>query len=201
MHSADILHFVAEHGYVALALILATGLIGVPVPDEVLLTFTGFLTWQGTVRLPGTIIAALVGSCAGITMSYLVGRGVFRPLAHRFFRQATENRKVSFAAEWLERYGGWALFFSYFMPGIRHVAAYAAGIGRMSFGRFARWAYSGAVFWVLTFLELGRLLGPRWHVVGRWLHHTGTWMMVGLLVFVMAGMWWVYRGRSGRNRL
>ncbi|MDI3256629.1 MAG: DedA family protein [Kyrpidia sp.] len=200
MHSTDLLQFVAEHGYAALALILATGLVGVPVPDEVLLTFAGFLTWQGTVHLAGTAMSAFLGSCSGITLSYLMGRGVFRPLADRLFRKAAGGGKLAFAAGWLERYGGWTLFFAYFMPGIRHVAAYAAGIGRMAFPRFAQWAYPGAALWILAFLFLGRLLGPRWHLVSHWMRHASLWIGIATLVAATAGLWWVRRVRPDRNR-
>lgn len=198
MQSADLLHLVAEHGYAALALALATGLIGLPVPDEVLLTFAGFLTWQGTVRLPETAAAAFIGSCSGITLSYLVGRGVFRPLADRWFRRATEGRRLSFARQWLHRYGGWALFFAYFMPGIRHVAAYAAGIGKMGYGWFARWAYTGAAFWVAAFLLLGRFLGPRWHAVDRWVHGIQAWVTAAAFLILALAVWWIWRIRSKR---
>ncbi|WP_157935386.1 DedA family protein [Kyrpidia spormannii] len=200
MHSTDLLQFIAAHGYAALALILATGLIGLPVPDEVLLTFAGFLTWQGIVHLPGTAASAFLGSCSGITLSYVMGRGIFRRIADRVLRRAMESGKLAQATRWMDQYGGWALFFAYFFPGIRHVAAYVAGVGRMAFRRFAKWAYAGAALWVLTFLFLGRWLGPRWHVVERWMHHWTLWAAVVLVAVTAIGLWWLRRVRPVRNR-
>ena len=58
--------------------------------------------------------------------------------------------------------GHWALTFGYFIPGVRHFTAYAAGMSELEAPQFALFAYSGAVLWVGTFLSLGYFLGERW---------------------------------------
>src|ERR1041385_5449659 len=74
----DILHWIAEHGqdYGALAifLLLALGIIGLPIPDEMLLTFAGHLIFKGKLQPTPTVLAALLGSIVGISVSYALGR-------------------------------------------------------------------------------------------------------------------------------
>ena len=47
-----ILAWITEYGYAAIIGLLMLGIVGLPVPDETLLTFTGYLVFRGTFRLP-----------------------------------------------------------------------------------------------------------------------------------------------------
>jgi membrane protein DedA with SNARE-associated domain len=60
------------------------------------------------------------------------------------------------------RFGGWLLAFGYFIPGVRHVTAIAAGTTPLGFRSFSAWAYPGAVLWSTTFVALGYYAGDRW---------------------------------------
>ncbi|MBA2251795.1 MAG: DedA family protein, partial [Nitrospirales bacterium] len=39
--------WIADYGYVAIFGLLVLGIVGLPVPDEALLTFVGYLSFQG----------------------------------------------------------------------------------------------------------------------------------------------------------
>ena len=71
-----VLQWVATYGYFAIFSLLVLGIVGLPVPDEFLLTGCGFLVYQGHLRLIPTFASALAGSMSGITCSYLIGRTV-----------------------------------------------------------------------------------------------------------------------------
>ena len=51
--------------------LLVLGIVGLPVPDETLLTFSGYLVYQGHLSLPLTFLSGFAGSACGITLSYL----------------------------------------------------------------------------------------------------------------------------------
>ena len=131
-----------------------------PVPDETLLTFTGFLVFQGSLSLPLAFAAALAGSLSGITISYTLGRTFGLQLIHRYGRyiRITEEH-VNRAHAWFARVGHWGLTFGYFVPGFRHLTAFAAGMSAVEAPQFALFAYSGGCLWVATFLGLGYFLG------------------------------------------
>ncbi|MDG0793369.1 hypothetical protein OMP38_22890 [Cohnella ginsengisoli] len=57
----SLLGLVFEYGYVGLFLAMALGLIGIPVPDEALLTAAGYLMAQGHLKLGFTMLAAITG--------------------------------------------------------------------------------------------------------------------------------------------
>src|SRR5437762_8628485 len=111
-----VLHWVSTYGYFAITGLLVLGIVGLPVPDEWLLVFSGYLVYSGRLSLAGTLAAATLGSMGGITCSYLIGRTVGLPLLHskfgRVFRMS--DRKIQFVHDWFNRVGHWALFIGYF---------------------------------------------------------------------------------------
>jgi membrane protein DedA with SNARE-associated domain len=57
------------------------------------------------------------------------------------------------------------LAFGYFVPGVRHVTAIAAGAGSMDAWTFVLYAFPGGVLWCAVFLTLGYYAGNEWHTV------------------------------------
>ena len=183
----QILAWITQYGYLAIFLLLVLGIVGLPVPDETLLTFTGYLVFKGHLVLPLAAAAALAGSASGITISYWLGRTFGLALIHRYGRylRLTEEH-INRAHRWFERVGHWGLTFGYFVPGVRHITAYAAGISEVRPHQFAAFAYSGAVLWVSTFLTLGYFLGEQWEVVVKEIHHYLLWIW-GAGAILLAG--------------
>ena len=70
----QVLGWITQYGYFAIFLLLVCGIVGLPVPDETLLTFAGYLVFKGNLSLPLAFAAALGGSLSGITISYTLGR-------------------------------------------------------------------------------------------------------------------------------
>jgi membrane protein DedA with SNARE-associated domain len=190
----QVLAWITQYGYAAIFILLVFGIVGLPVPDETLLTFTGYLIYKGHLSPPLAFASALAGSASGITVSYTLGRIFGMALLHRFgkYLHLTPERLVR-AHVWFERIGQWALTFGYFIPGVRHLTAYAAGISSLEPPRFALFAYMGSVLWVTTFLSLGYLLGERWQVVQRNIDHylVGVTIALGaLLAIYLLWRWW-----------
>ncbi|MBT8937159.1 alkaline phosphatase [Lactobacillus delbrueckii subsp. bulgaricus] len=64
-----ITQLIQNYGYVAVALLIAAENIFPPIPSELILTFTGFLT----LSVPGAIIASTIGAFIGAVTLYWVG--------------------------------------------------------------------------------------------------------------------------------
>jgi membrane protein DedA with SNARE-associated domain len=172
-------------------------MFGLPVPDETILTFTGFLIHKNYLHPAPAFLAAYLGSICGITLNYLVGRYVGFPLLHRYGPYLHLNdERINQSYRWFARYGKFALFFGYFLPGLRHLAAFSAGASRLEFRQFAPSAYLGGLCWVATFLALGYFLEEEWHKITPQIQ-AYLWLAVGLLVFLVLGY---YLGRRLRNR-
>jgi membrane protein DedA with SNARE-associated domain len=183
--------WIAQYGYLAIFLLLVCGIVGLPVPDETLLTFTGYLVYKGSLSLPLAFTAALAGSLSGITVSYTLGRTLGMKAIHRYGRyiHITEER-VNKAHGWFARVGHWGLTFGYFVPGVRHLSAFAAGMSNVEAPQFALFAYSGGALWVASFLSLGYFLGERWEAVEKNVEHYFAAVTIALVILVAAYLLW-----------
>jgi membrane protein DedA with SNARE-associated domain len=180
----QVLAWITQYGYIAIFLLLVFGIIGLPIPDETMLTFSGYLVFRGHLSPLLAFFSAVAGSVCGITISYWLGRRFGLMLIHRYGRyvRITEAH-IQKTHAWFERVGHWGLTFGYFIPGVRHFTAYAAGMAEMRPHQFAVFAYSGAILWVSTFLALGYFLGERWEAVEKDIHH---YLGAGAIAFIAA---------------
>ena len=186
-----ILEWITEYGYAAIIGLLMLGIVGLPVPDETLLTFTGYLVFRGNLRLPLAFAAALTGSGCGITISYLIGRTFGLKAIHRYGRYVRiREEHVEKAHAWFRRAGHWSLTLGYFMPGVRHLTAFAAGMSALEAPQFALFAYTGAVLWVSAFLSLGYFLGDRWEAVEHNIHHYLVYLTLAGIILLAGYLTW-----------
>lgn len=155
-----LLEWLSHYGTRVLFFAQMFGIFGVPIPDELLLTTSGALARQGTFHLASVLPTAIGGCITGITFSYALGR-VFGILA---LRRVVHVSDAAFdrAQRWFHRFGGVLLLFGYFIPGVRHVTAIAAGSAPLEYRWFAAFAYPGAVIWSVTFVMLGYYAGGNW---------------------------------------
>jgi membrane protein DedA with SNARE-associated domain len=197
---ASLLHWISAYGPAAIFVLLALGVFGLPVPDETLLTFCGALVRRGHLHFIPTVIAAIAGSMGGITLSYVVGRTLGLGAVDRFGRWMHVTRAdLARVERWFEHSGRWVLTFGYFIPGVRHFTALVAGSASLPVPVFARYAYSGAAIWVLTFVTIGWYVGPAWETALATAHrHTavlGVAVGVIAVAYVVAHRWWLRRRR------
>ena len=61
------------YGNWALFILLALGIIALPVPEESLMILAGLLIYNGKLNAVPTFFASFGGSVCGITVSYLLG--------------------------------------------------------------------------------------------------------------------------------
>lgn len=191
-----VLAWITQYGYVAIFGLLVFGIVGLPVPDETLLTFTGYLVYRGNLSLTLAWAAALAGSASGITISFFLGRIFGHTVLLRYgkYFHLTEER-LARAHSWFERIGHWALTFGYFIPGVRHLTAYAAGMAEVRPHQFAVFAYTGSVLWVSSFIALGYFLGERWEAVQRNVEQYLVGASIAIAVAVIGYLVWRKWGR------
>lgn len=68
-----ILVWIHNYEYLCIVMLLMLGIIGLPIPDETLLLFVGYLSFNGELSLPISLLSAMLGSVCGITISYGLG--------------------------------------------------------------------------------------------------------------------------------
>ncbi len=181
--------WITQYGYFGLFSLLMLGIIGLPIPDETLLTFSGYLIYKEQFSLGWTVVSAFGGSICGITISYILGRSIGLFLLHRYGRYVLITpEKLDAVHQWFERRGKWALTIGYFIPGVRHLTAYTAGASKLEIPEFMVFAYSGGLIWTLTFILLGYSIGDRWQsVVDQF--QANVLIGTSILVVILAIIW------------
>lgn len=100
------------------------------------------------------IIAAFTGN----TLNYILGNY----LGPRVFKEDNKILKLDYYLQtksFFDKHGGKAVIFSRFMPIIRTIAPFVAGVGRMPVLRYSLYNIIGGVSWIILFLFAGYLLG------------------------------------------
>ena len=183
--------WISQHGYAGIFSLLVFGIVGLPVPDEWLLTFSGYLVFKMTLSFVPTFAAAFFGSSCGITVSYTLGRvfDTYVLVKYGSYVHITPER-LARVHSWFERRGRWTLLVGYFIPGVRHLTGYVAGASELSFPSFALFAYSGAFAWAAVFITLGYILGEQWNRVLESFDQT-KFLIVGVAAAAVAA-WLVF---------
>lgn len=162
-HLVDIVSQYQTWTYLILFLIIfaETGLVVTPfLPGDSLLFAVGALIAKGDTGLniyEMTLIlsiAAIIGNVSNYFLGSYFGPKVFR-----------ENNKILKLAYYekarlfFEKYGAVAIVLSRFMPILRTVAPFVAGVGKMNFGKFTVYNFIGGISWIVSFLFLGYFVG------------------------------------------
>lgn len=193
MTSQLLIHYISQYGYAGLFVILGTSILGLPIPDEFLMTFVGFLTYSGQLNLFLAIISAATGSATGITIAYILGK-FFQQKVLGHLKKHAGGQRLEKVLSWYQLHGGKLLTIGYFIPGVRHLSGYIAGLSQLKYRNFAFFAYLGAILWTTLFITLGRLLGSRWEtflpIIHRYALLLGTTAVVIFIIFYYISRVW-----------
>lgn len=139
-----------------------TGLVITPfLPGDSLLFALGALSAGENaaldikILLVTLIVAGILGDAVNYAFGKYLGPKVFKKDDSLFFNKSHLLRTQSF----YERYGGKTIIMARFLPIVRTFAPFVAGIGRMSYRKFAAFNVVGAVLWVSSFLIAGHYFG------------------------------------------
>jgi membrane-associated protein len=156
--------FVAAHGASTYGMLFAivfleTGLVVTPfLPGDSLLFACGALAATGVLD-PGLLFLVMASAAIlGDTVNYSIGKAIgTRALTAniRFVKREHILRTHAF----YEKHGGKTIFLARFVPIIRTFAPFVAGIGTMSYARFAAYNVVGGIVWVGACLGAGYAFG------------------------------------------
>ena len=161
------LALLVEHwGYGAIFTVIVLGNVGLPVPEETVLTLAGYLIWRGDLRLWLVLIVGVASASAGDNVGYWLGRRLGGPALRRYgTRVWLSPAKVEATERFVRKHGALAVFVARFVPGLRFAAGPVAGITGLPAPVFLIANILGACCYVPVMVgigyALGRGVGPR----------------------------------------
>jgi membrane-associated protein len=137
-----------------------TGLVVTPfLPGDSLLFAVGSMAAIGALDAAGAILILTAAAVLGDAVNYAVGHSVGPKVFHQEHGRLLNKEYLHRTHAFYERHGGKTIVIARFLPIIRTFAPFVAGIGRMTYPRFAFYNIAGAVAWVLIFVLAGYWFG------------------------------------------
>ena len=148
--------------YVILFLIIfcETGLVVTPIlPGDSLLFAAGAFAATGSLDLAWLLIlltfAAVLGDAVNYAIGHFMGPKVFAQPDSRFLKREYLDRTHQF----YEKYGGKTIIIARFVPIVRTFAPFVAGVGSMTYVKFASYNVIGGLLWVGVCVFAGYAFG------------------------------------------
>jgi membrane protein DedA with SNARE-associated domain len=155
---------VTNYGYIAIFGLLALGIVGFPVPDEIVMIAAGYMCFLKAINIVVAFLVGFAGSLTGMIISYFIGLRLGQPLIEKFGKWiGLTPKRFNRVKGWYARFGMWTVMIGYFIPGIRHVTSYAAGINAMPFRKYIVIAVVSAITWTALFITIGYYTGHVHH--------------------------------------
>jgi membrane protein DedA with SNARE-associated domain len=189
---AFVLGLVDRSGLLGVFVLMATESATLPVPSEVVLPLAGYLVYLGRADYWTVVVVASAGSLVGTLVDYSIGHSLGRAAVLKYGRVIRLNEgHLRLAEAWFRRYGSPTVLFARFVPLIRTLVAFPAGMAKMNVGRFVAFSTVGIILWDAVLVYLGVLAGTNEAAIVGYLHSLflplGMVAIAGVIIFLFFG--------------
>ena len=172
-----------------------------PVPSEIVLPLTGFLVWQGKMEFWTAVVVASLGGLLGTIIDFSIGYYLGRPAVLRYGKRIRLSEKHLLIVEgWFVKHGSAAVLLARFVPLLRTLIAFPAGVAKMKIAKFLTFSTVGIVVWDIVLIYLGVLAGQNYAAIASSLD--ATLPLIGYLalgIVVLALLFFASRKRNGQS--
>ena len=191
-----IVNLLDQTGYLGIFLLMVAESATLPVPSEVVLPLGGYLVSQGRLEFWSTVAVATVGSMVGTMVDFGIGYYLGRPAVLRYGRIVRfSEKRLGTTEKWFAVHGRSVVLLARFVPLLRTLIAFPAGIVRMDVKRFLIYSAVGILVWDIALVYLGDLAGQNSAAIANTLQV--YFLPLGVAALVIAGVL-VYRELRGQ---
>ncbi|KMN43482.1 DedA family protein [Bacillus paramycoides] len=192
MELNELLSYIEQYGYWALFFCLWLGIIGMPIPDEMIVMSGGFVSSLGVLSIIPAFLLTYLGVVSGLSLGYILGKIFGTKVLDKLMKKKKAKYLLK-SQQMVERYGHYALVTSYFIPVVRHIVPYLVGMNNMRFKTYALYSYTTGFVWTLVYFVLGSLFGQHIESIVAIAIEYG--MYFGGIVLVVVSGTYLYRQR------
>ena len=186
-----VLSLLNETGYLGIFVLMVMESATLPVPSEVVLPLGGFLVSQGKLEFWSTVTVATLGSLVGTMVDFGIGYYLGRPAVLRYGMLVLfSEKRLEKTERWFASHGKSVVLLARFVPLLRTLIAFPAGIVRMDVKRFLAYSAVGILVWDIVLVYLGVLAGQNSTAIANTLQ--GYFLPLGVAAVVIAAIL-VYR--------
>jgi membrane-associated protein len=148
------------YGILFLIIFCETGLVVTPIlPGDSLLFAAGAIAAGGSLDVAWLFGILSVAAVAGDTVNYQIGLFLGPKALHKENARVLKKEYLDRTHRFYDRYGGKTIVIARFVPIVRTFAPFLAGVGKMSYWRFAQYNVVGGLVWIATFVFGGYYFG------------------------------------------
>jgi len=206
-HLSTVFHDLVVHfGYSGLFVVMFLGNMGAPAGTEFVMPTAGALASPGHLPsiwgVPGWVLVGLVGTVAevcGATALYAVGYYGGVPVLERYGKYIGFKHSALLKVHgFYERFGTITVFWCRFIPLVRGVASFPAGISQMSLGHFIPYTAIGSLIFCFGLAYLGQMAGNNLDTILPALHKATLAIVIVAVVVIVALLIWWRASKKGR---
>lgn len=157
----------------------------VPIPSEVILPVAGYLVSIGHLNFWLVVVLAATGSLIGTLIAYSIGYFLGRAAILRYGKYVRMNEgHLNTAEKWFGKYGNVTVLFCQFVPLVRTLIPFPAGIAEMKLWKFIVFSLVGIVIWDTALVYVGYYVGTNYLAISHTLEQYFT--DIGILAIIVA---------------
>ncbi|PGA93580.1 DedA family protein [Bacillus toyonensis] len=190
MELHELLSYIEQYGYWALFFCLWLGIIGMPIPDEMIVMSGGFVSSLGILSVIPAFVLTYLGVVSGLSLGYILGKIFGAKVLDKLMKKKKAKYLLK-SQQMVERYGHYALVTSYFIPVVRHIVPYLVGMNNMSFKTYVLYSYTTGFVWTLVYFVLGSIFGQHIESIVAIAIEYGVYF--GGIIAVIVSVFYLYR--------
>ncbi len=201
-----IISIMNQFGYLGVFLLIAIENIFPPIPSEVILLFSGFMTTYTSLNIVGMIIASTLGSLVGAIALYYIGKILNKERLKKIVAGKIgkvlrlKAKDIDKADAWFDTKGNKTVFFCRFIPIVRSLISIPAGMSEMPMPKFLVYTILGSAIWNTVLVVLGNQVGEKWtsilHIFDQYSHI----VLILLIILFIAGVSFFYYQRTKKKK-
>lgn len=170
-------------GYPGIAFAIFLENIFPPIPSEVIMAGAGLNIAKGNLNFVLVVLFATVGAVLSAIVFYALGYYGGRPLIEKYGKYLRITQKdLDYTDTWFKKYGINVVFFGRFIPIVRTLVSFPAGIARENFVSFLLFTTLGSAIWLAFLTALGVIFGETVYSILGYMKQFETITLVGLII-------------------
>lgn len=171
-----------------LVIFIETGLVIMPfLPGDSLLFVAGTFAATGAFNVELLILVCTASAILGDTVNYYIGSHGGTKILGKFIKKENLEKTQKF----FDTHGKKTIILARFVPIIRTLAPFVAGVGKMNYSNFIKYNIIGGIVWVVGFVLAGYFFGSIPIIKDNLTH-----VILGIVaVSILPGIWHYVRSK------
>lgn len=185
-----LINIMSKYGYIGVFFLILIENIFPPIPSEVILLLSGFMTLTSNLKVSLLILSSTLSSLLGAYILYFLGKILNEERINNIVNSKVgkilhlKSNDIKKSINWFNKKGSISVFFGRCIPIIRSLISIPAGISKMDIKIFTIYTFCGSLIWNTLLISLGKYLQNNWVIIIKYLKIYKEYVVIILLVII-----------------